>query len=244
MITSIPYCGVAPVPADLLHKWNFDPFLLAALGVLLLVGLISRRSIDWRAYGAGWLVLFVCFVSPLCALSSALFSARSAHHLLIVCLAAPLLAYAFPISFNRRIAGVSLSLAAVIKGSILAAWHIPGIYAASLSSGFVYWLLQGALLLSAILFWSCLRQARATQVFGALAGIMTLMGFIGAILTFAPLPLYGAHLTTTWVWGLSPLEDQQLAGLIMWAISLPVYVSVAAFVAGRLVSGVRHEALA
>ena len=41
-------------------------------------------------------------------------------------------------------------------------------------------------------------------------------GLLGALLTFAGRPLYAAHLSTTAAWGLTPLEDQQLAGLIMW----------------------------
>jgi cytochrome c oxidase assembly factor CtaG len=39
-------------------------------------------------------------------------------------------------------------------------------------------------------------------------------GLLGALLTFANAPLYRYH--ATGAWGLSPLEDQQLAGLIMW----------------------------
>jgi putative membrane protein len=42
------------------------------------------------------------------------------------------------------------------------------------------------------------------------------MGLLGAILTFADRPLYTPHLLTTQAWGLTPLADQQLAGVIMW----------------------------
>jgi hypothetical protein len=41
-------------------------------------------------------------------------------------------------------------------------------------------------------------------------------GGLGALLTVAPHPLYPVYAPTTRLWGLSPLEDQQLAGLIMW----------------------------
>ena len=41
-------------------------------------------------------------------------------------------------------------------------------------------------------------------------------GLLGALLTFAGRPLYVAYLPTTAAWGLTPLEDQQLSGLIMW----------------------------
>ncbi|MFN4183376.1 MAG: cytochrome c oxidase assembly protein [Hyphomonas sp.] len=239
MILSIPYCGMAPLPSELIQRWNMDPLLLIGLGGLAVFWMLRRPFLEPLSFWSGWLVLVICFVSPLCALTTALFSARSAHHLLLICLAAPLLARALPARLP-----VSLSVVTFLKGGILVLWHVPAVYEASLSNDIVYWLLQAGLLLSAVMFWSRVWDASAPRAFAALAGIMTLMGLIGAVLTFAPLPLYAAHLTTTWTWGVSPLEDQQLSGLVMWALSLPVYVLAAALIAGRLVSGGRHEALA
>jgi hypothetical protein len=42
------------------------------------------------------------------------------------------------------------------------------------------------------------------------------MSLLGALLTFSPRALFPVHLLTTAPWGLSPLEDQQIGGLIMW----------------------------
>jgi putative membrane protein len=42
------------------------------------------------------------------------------------------------------------------------------------------------------------------------------MGFLGALLAFAPAPLFAVHAFTTAPWGLTTLEDQQLGGVIMW----------------------------
>jgi cytochrome c2 len=50
---------------------------------------------------------------------------------------------------------------------------------------------------------------------------------LGAFLTFAPTPWYTAYGGRGAAWGLSPLADQQLAGLIMW-----VPAGVAYLVAG------------
>ncbi len=41
-------------------------------------------------------------------------------------------------------------------------------------------------------------------------------GILGALMTFSPVPWYPAYETTVAAWGLTPLEDQQLAGLLMW----------------------------
>jgi putative membrane protein len=42
------------------------------------------------------------------------------------------------------------------------------------------------------------------------------MSALGALLTFAPAPLFTPHLGSTAAFGLSPLEDQQLGGLLLW----------------------------
>ena len=82
------YCGPAPDPGAIWGRWNLDPLLLAALAALALG--IGRSWAGLAAVAA----LAVAFVSPLCALSAALFSARVVHHLLLVALAAPLIAVA------------------------------------------------------------------------------------------------------------------------------------------------------
>ena len=56
------------------------------------------------------------------------------------------------------------------------------------------------------------------------------MGFLGALLTFGVRPFYAVHAFTTWPWGLSPLEDQQLGGIIMWIPAGAIFL--AAIVAG------------
>ena len=59
------------------------------------------------------------------------------------------------------------------------------------------------------------------------------MGLLGALITFAGQPLYAPHFFTTEPWGLSALEDQQVAGLIMWAPSAGLYLAAALAIAGR-----------
>src|SRR5690606_27894899 len=91
-----PYCGPGPGPGEWLARWNGDPLLLAALalGLGLTLARISGRE---RTAGLGALaVLAVIFVSPLCALSSSLFAARTVHHVLLVAVAAPLIARTLP----------------------------------------------------------------------------------------------------------------------------------------------------
>ncbi|MFE3837377.1 cytochrome c oxidase assembly protein [Pseudogemmobacter sonorensis] len=213
----IPYCGPAPEAGNIWTSWNFDPPLLVALGVLLL-GLPLVRAYR-GAWLLGWAALVVAFVSPLCALTVALFSARALHHLLIVTLAAPLLALALPGLARRLPPGIALALTSIA----LILWHLPPVYDAAWHSPFVYWLLQGALLLPAVAFWSGLWALARRDIIaasGQLAGLAGLMGFIGAVLTFAPRVLFPQHGLAPIGFGLDPLRDQQLAGLLMWAPGL------------------------
>ena len=60
----------------------------------------------------------------------------------------------------------------------------------------------------------------------ALVATIAQMGLLGAIIVFAPRPLYLVHLISTAPWGLSPLADQQLAGLLMWVPAMLPYLGV------------------
>lgn len=210
------YCGPPPLPAALAESWNADPAVILPLIALLLVA-------AWRRNGylaGGVAVLAVAFVSPLCALSTALFSARVLHHVLLIAFAAPLLALALPRGGGGGARGLFLlHLAAVWI------WHAPGPYAWALGSWPAYWLMQASLLGSAVLLWRAVLAAPVGVGIALLAGTAMQMGFLGALLVFAGRPLYAPHLMTTEPFGLSPLEDQQLAGLLMWVPAALPYLA-------------------
>lgn len=228
----VPYCGAAPVPADWLGRWNFDPPLLAAL--VLAAALLwrwSRESGDRRLLAGGVGLAAVLFVSPFCALSSALFSARVAHHVLLAAVLAPLLAFGLP---QRRVRWPgSLGLWTGLQAVTFWLWHAPSLYAAALSSDLLYWAMQFTLLGTATGFWAALRRSPMPPAIAALLASTVQMGLLGALITFAGAPFYAPHLQTTRPWGLGALEDQQLAGLIMWAPSAGLYLASAIFVAHR-----------
>ena len=228
----LPYCGAAPLPAEWLGRWNFDPILVLVLLAMTLVGwrALSGDKPRRRIFLGAMAALAVLFVSPLCALTSALFSARAVHHALLVAAAAPLLAWALPV---RREAVARTTLWTIAHAAVFWAWHVPALYEAALASDAVYWLMQLTLLGSAVGFWLAVRRAAITSAVAALLGTMVQMGLLGALLTFAPAPLYAPHFATTSAWGLSPLEDQQLAGLIMWAPAAALYLLAALLLAGR-----------
>lgn len=201
------YCGPAPEPAAIWAAWNLDPPLLLGLALLAVA---MRRS---QPGLLGIAALTVAFVSPLCALSAALFSARVVHHVILVAVAAPLLALALP---ARR--AVPPGLAFLASTAILWGWHLPAAYDLALSNVAVYWAMQASLLGSALIFWRAVTaaaQPTGTALLFILGAYMQ-MALLGALLTFAPHPLYALHAVAPFDWGMTPLGDQQLGGLIMW----------------------------
>ena len=225
----IPYCGAAPDPSEWLGRWNFDPILLAGLvAAAAAYARFSGTRSGPRPFAAFWLLLVVLFVSPFCALTSALFSARVVHHVLLAAVAAPLLVWSFPPK-----ARFGLWTATSLQAAVFWAWHAPPAYALALSSHAAYWLMQGSLLASAAIFWIAVRRASAPAAVGALLATMVQMGLLGALITFASRPLYAPHFVSTLAWGYSPLEDQQLAGLIMWAPAAAFYLGAALLLLGR-----------
>lgn len=229
-----PYCGPPPSPEALWSQWNFDPLILGGLLIaMVLLALpaspLSRRS---RVLGGfAVLALAIAFVSPLCALSSALFAARTVHHITLICAAAPLIALALPRPSRQGFAVVMI--ATLLQAVVLWFWHAPDLYQAALSSDTVYAVMEITLLASATLFWLMVRGASAPAAAFGLVLTMVQMGMLGALLVFAGSAVYEPHLLTTAAWGISPLEDQQLAGLTMWAPAAGVYLVTALAVVGR-----------
>jgi putative membrane protein len=239
-----PYCGPAPHPGDWLERWNGDPVLLAAMAALLTLHLAVlnrdgalRRRQGWVA--AFWLTIFALFVSPLCALSSALFSARVAHHVVLMAIAAPLLVLAMPARWRAWVPGNgALGALFTLHVGLVWLWHVPAPYDAALASPAVFWVMQATLFGSAFAVWLAALSPAVPSGYALalLLGTVTQMGLLGAALTFARSALYPAHFGTTEAFGLSALADQQLAGLIMWVPAALPYLAAALLRIGRSLS--------
>lgn len=132
----------------------------------------------------------------------------------------------------------------VLAGSLLAAWilqsvalwlwHLPALYQAALGSAAVHALEHASFLGAAVLFWWALVHSgrRGSLGLGYALGILAVFTLamestlLGALLTFATAPWYPAYEASVGAWGLSPLDDQQLAGLIMWIPGGLIYLGV------------------
>ena len=242
----VPYCGEAPGPEIWLSRWNLDPVLGAVLLLLALalwrvpVGQdVTRRPL--LSLRCAWVLTVVLYVSPLCAMSSAFFTVRVIHHIALVLVMAPLLAFGLE-PWLRQLP-TSLWSATAVAAVTFWTWHAPAPYAAALSSDLIYALMQFSLLASAMAFWIAVRGSGATAAMGAILATTVSMGLLGALITFAGRPLYAPHFASTLSWGVSPLEDQQLAGITMWAPGSIAYLAAAMWIGWRWMDAERKRGL-
>jgi putative membrane protein len=99
---------------------------------------------------------------------------------------------------------------------------------------------HSSFLVSAALFWWALIQGRQGPI-GHGAAVLYVFttsvhsAALGALLTFGPFPWYPAYAEGAASWGLTPLEDQQLGGLLMWVPGGVLYlIASLALLAGWL----------
>ena len=133
---------------------------------------------------------------------------------------------------------MSLPLVAFfLHGLAIWLWHVPALFQATLTSDLMHSLQHLSFLGTALLFWWTIlqghapgRRARAVS-FGVavllLFGTALHSGALGALLTFSRAVWYPVYANAAAAWRLTPLEDQQLAGLIMWVPATFAYLIAA-----------------
>jgi cytochrome c oxidase assembly factor CtaG len=203
------------------------------------------------AYLLGWLCLAAALVSPLHWLGEHLFVAHMVEHEIVMVLAAPLLVLSRPLGAalwalpqsSRRALGklghgrlwrdlwhrlTRPAVATLLHALAIWIWHLPVLFDATVTQIAMHRAQHLSFLLSALLFWWSLRRRRDPAVAaGHLFVTMAHTGILGALLTFAPRVLYANQTAQAPLWGLTPLEDQQLAGLVMWVPGGIVYAGAA-----------------
>src|SRR4029079_9389728 len=108
-------------------------------------------------------------------------------------------------------------------------WHIPILFEAVLHYESVHTAQHLSFFISALLFWwALIHGPQGAMGYGAavLYPFTTSIhsGVLGALITIAGTAWYPSYVGLTSSWGLTPLEDQQLGGLIMWIPAGLVYV--------------------
>jgi putative membrane protein len=118
-------------------------------------------------------------------------------------------------------------------------WHAPGLFDAAVRSEWIHAVQHLSFFVPAMLFWHALLKAHSPghAAMATAAAFATFMhtGLLGGLITLAPHPLFVAYLDRTATWDLTPLADQQLAGVLMWVpLGLP-YVVAGLWLGSRVV---------
>jgi putative membrane protein len=208
---------------------------------------------DWRdlACLAGWLSLAGALVSPLHWLGEHLFTFHMIEHEIIMAISAPLIVIARPVgtllwSLPRRMRLAAGRLmrhpstrafwerlsagrnATLLHAATIWAWHAPGVFDAAVENLLLHRLQHLSFFATAVLFWwSVFRRSDAGAAAWHVFITMLHSSVLGALMALAPRVLYQQQTAAAASWGLTPLEDQQLAGIIMWVPAGTIYAGAA-----------------
>jgi cytochrome c oxidase assembly factor CtaG len=223
----------------------------------------SRLACFW----SGWTILALALLSPLHLFSEQLLSAHMIEHELIMAVAAPLLVlsrplgpllWAFPDAWRRPMVLDWLAplvapwdwltipaVATVLHAATIWAWHAPLFFDAALANPWLHMLQHVSFLVGAILFWWAILRVSCEQLsVSALHLFMTMIAVsaLGALIALSPHLLYVTYRGHAEAFGLTSLDDQQLAGLIMWIPGCAIYAAAALIFFGRwIVATSSHE---
>lgn len=220
--------------------------VLTALSLLTVLALYSaglrrvwKKSIrPWQAiaFYSGCISVYASLLSRLDAWSDIFFSAHMGQHEILMLISAPLMVLGRPflvtvqvlpieditrplIPLWERLTGPLTVL--LLHAIVLWAWHVPALFETALHHDGIHAVQHLMFFLTAALFWWALihgRYGRMGYGMGVLYVFATAMHtqLLGVLLTFGHHLWYPTHATRTAAAGVNPMEDQQLAGIVMW----------------------------
>ncbi len=214
-------------------------------------GFAGRHARSALLFLAGIFTLIMALVSPIHELGEHLFTVHMIEHELVMGVAAPLLVFARPgglmlWSFSSRTRKAvapllgqgmmhrgwrwltSPTVATTFHGLAIWIWHAPPLFDGSVESLALHRLQHVSFLVTAIFFWWAMvwRAGRGTAAWHL---VITMMhtSLLGALIALSPRVLFVAQTRFAPEWGMTALEDQQFAGLLMWVPGGIVYAGAA-----------------
>ncbi len=172
-------------------------------------------------------------------LGEMLFAAHMMQHLLLIAAAAPLLV----------LGGVQIRMPPLWGWGLFIAvflfWHWPTAFQWAARRPQTEILELGSILAAATAFWSgVLGDVRLNDAVRALM-VMTaaiLTDLPGVVMLFAPRAICVMPGENAARFGLTPLQDQQIAGLLMWVPANLIFFAIATFLFARWIGAVKQRA--
>ena len=237
--------------------WSWYPSVIIGTVIVLVAYLLlffrttspgngRGKQITWFVLGIA--VMFFALVSPLDALGDEYwFSAHMTQHTLLAFIAPPLIVlgasglitetWTRHLWAGRVMRFLTFPLVTYTVFNLnMAAWHFPGLYEAALNNESLHILQHLLFLIFGVMnWWPVLSQSKALPAIGF--PMQTLYLFLemipctilGAIILFAPSVMYANYATAPRIFNLSPMDDQQIAGLVMVLPAGMIYMAAFAF---------------
>jgi putative membrane protein len=236
--------------------WHLEPTVVAGLLIvsgLYLYGLRFAPGVEWWRpvlFFAGSLAMFAGLVSPIDAAADYLLSMHMLQHVFLTTIGPPLVLLGLPSGMLRRLlpAGtrrfevVKAVTAPFVAGAVFLLnmwlWHVPPVYETALTDLPVHVVMHLAFMATALIFWwPIVAPLPEMSVAGGGARLLYLfvtgfpMGILALLLLSSQTIIYDYYETQpARLWGVSALEDQQVAGVIMGSLG-----EAASFVAFSLI---------
>jgi putative membrane protein len=201
---------------------------------------VVARGYEQLAFWVGWLVMLSAILPPLDQAATRRFAAHMLQHELMMLIGVPLMIAGRPLStglwglpaflrspvaagLQRRYARRATTLltapvlAWALHGIAVWIWHVPALYDLAVLDEGIHALQHAMFCITAALFWWGLVYGRygrlgyGASVFYVFTTVVH-TGLLGAVLTLSQVPLYPLYASRA----PDPLNDQQLAGLLMW----------------------------
>ncbi len=207
-----------------------------------------------RAFIAGLIVLVVALLSPVDTLSDHLAWVHMLQHSLLMMVAAPLIAWSspshlslwsLPPSLWKRVTQIKRRIPARVRENLarplgiwilysvtLWLWHLPLLYEAALHDPVVHDFQHLSFFVTSFFFWKLVIDPFAKRNLMPALGLLYLFVtsmhamVLGVLMTLSPVAWYAFYLERAPAFGLSALDDQRIAGLIMWMPAGATYVVV------------------
>jgi cytochrome c oxidase assembly factor CtaG len=202
-------------------------------------------------FAGGVAAIVVAVFPPLSTISQQLFSAHMLQHLLLIVVAAPLLVISGADARLQRFAFMRWltqpAVAWIAFVAVFLFWHWASAFQWAAGSAAGELLEHVSIFVTAFLFWDVAlsRTSHAQISYGARAlYVMTAAvatDLPGVIMVFAPRAICTMPGENAYQWGITPLQDQQVAGLLMWVPANLAFFSVATWLFARWISDNPHS---
>jgi cytochrome c oxidase assembly factor CtaG len=207
-----------------------------------------RHSIPaWRAaaFLGGLFAIWIAAGSRLAMLDEELLTVHMVQHLLLMTVGAPLILLGAPVLPLPRLPLVQ-RVGSVLANpifcwftatAILIGWHVPSAFALGLGSELWHRVEQASFLAAGLLFWWPVILTRPRWGMVLYLFLATLpCDALSAFLAFCDRVVYPAYLATPRHFDISPLQDQECAGALMWVWVTFAYLVPAVVITTRLLS--------